>query len=145
MTLRTVTPDAPLEEVHKRLTDWLDAHATAAGHPFDNQPFNLELHDGDTVVAGFSGYRLYDWLFVRFIAVDPARRGQGLGARLVVEAEARVRAEGILGIFIDTYGYQAPGFYQRLGYTAFGTLGQPDPALCRTYLAKLLSPSAHLS
>ncbi|ROU02743.1 GNAT family N-acetyltransferase [Histidinibacterium lentulum] len=143
-TIRTIIPTDPEETSHKRLTDWPSDHATAAGHSFDNAPFALELHEDGQVVAGFAGYRLYGWLFVRFLAVAPSHRGLGLGSRLLSEAEDKARAEGMLGIFIDTYGFQAPGFYERHGYRTFGRLGHPDPARVRSYLAKSLSDSAPL-
>jgi GNAT superfamily N-acetyltransferase len=143
-TIKTIIPADPEETTHKRLTDWLSDHAQAQGHPFDNAPFALELHEDGEAVAGFAGYTLYGWLFVRFLAVAPSHRGRGLGARLPREAEDKARAEGILGIFIDTYGFQAPGFYERHGYRTFGRLGHPDAPRVRSYLAKSLSARAPL-
>lgn len=143
-TLRTITPTDPEEAIHKRLVDWLFDHAVAQGHPFDKALFALELHEDGQVVAGIAGSTVHDWLFVRYLAVAPSHRGRGLGSRLLSEAEDKARAEGILGIFLDTYGFQAPGFYERHGYTTFGRLGHPDPARVRSYLAKSLSDSAPL-
>ena len=59
--------------------------------------------------------------------VDAAWRGKGLGSRLVglVEAEARARGCGL--VYLDTFTFQAPEFYRRLGYGVLCTIeGFPD-------------------
>ena len=59
--------------------------------------------------------------------VDAAWRGKGLGSRLVglVEAEAMARGCGL--VYLDTFTFQAPEFYRRLGYGVLGTIeGFPD-------------------
>lgn len=55
-----------------------------------------------------------------WIAVEPSRRGKGLGKALLVEAERRIRAMGGRRVYIETsnraqYG-STRGFYQRCGY-----------------------------
>ncbi|SLN44430.1 GNAT family N-acetyltransferase [Roseisalinus antarcticus] len=144
MTTQILPPTEDETAFHTRLYDWVSDHATASGHPFDNTPFLLELREDGQCVAGFEGYRLFDWLFVRYIAVAPHRRGRGHGARLVRAAEDKARAEGITGIFIDSYAFQAPEFYEKLGYTVFGTLDGGPPARRRSYLAKALAPGARI-
>jgi GNAT superfamily N-acetyltransferase len=48
--------------------------------------------------------------------VDVEWRGKGLGSRLMglVEAEAKARGCGL--VYLDTFTFQAPEFYARLGY-----------------------------
>jgi ribosomal protein S18 acetylase RimI-like enzyme len=48
--------------------------------------------------------------------VDPAHRGQGLGARLLQEFEAAAGARGATRSFLHTFSFQAPGFYRARGY-----------------------------
>ena len=52
------------------------------------------------------------------LAVDPGRKGSGLGRRLVEEAEERARAAGckVMDLRIVNLRAELPAFYRRLGY-----------------------------
>ena len=67
-----------------------------------------------SILAGFDGYR--GWL--NRVAVLPSHRCQGIGARLVAEAEVRLKALGCTKINLQIAGSNSAvtGFYQRLGY-----------------------------
>lgn len=78
--------------------------------------------DAGEIVGGLTGYILYDWMFVQFISVSEALRGQGLGERLMAEAEAWARGQGLAGMWLDTFAFQAPDFYRKLGFVEFGTI-----------------------
>lgn len=67
-----------------------------------------------TVMAGYEGHR--GW--VNYLAVDPARRGSGLGRALMAEAEDRLRARGCpkINLQVRTSNPSAIAFYERLGF-----------------------------
>ncbi len=44
------------------------------------------------------------------------RRETGVGARLVAAFESEAVARGCTHVFVTSFTFQAPGFYQRLGY-----------------------------
>jgi GNAT superfamily N-acetyltransferase len=48
--------------------------------------------------------------------VDKHHRSAGVGRRLVQMVEAEARARGCAVIYLDTFTFQAPLFYQKLGY-----------------------------
>jgi ribosomal protein S18 acetylase RimI-like enzyme len=48
--------------------------------------------------------------------VDPAHRRRGLGSELVHRFEARARERGCSTFYLETFSFQAPAFYRRLGY-----------------------------
>jgi GNAT superfamily N-acetyltransferase len=62
------------------------------------------------------------WLFVELLVVPEVARGQGLGAKLMDKVEALAREKGCQGIWLDTFSFQAPDFYRRLGFSIFGEL-----------------------
>ncbi|MEU5614242.1 GNAT family N-acetyltransferase [Streptomyces sparsogenes] len=53
------------------------------------------------------------------LAVLPAARGTGLGAELVRAVEAEARRRGLTEVYLEAQTH-ALGFYERLGYAAYG-------------------------
>ena len=43
-------------------------------------------------------------------------RGTGVGASLMTAFEDEARKRGCTHVFVTSFTFQAPGFYQRLGY-----------------------------
>ncbi|MFD1332074.1 GNAT family N-acetyltransferase [Methylopila musalis] len=80
---------------------------------------------GETL-GGLYGKASYDWLFVELLVVPEALRGQGLGSDMMRRAEAHARDAGLSGVWLDTFGFQARRFYEKLGFEVFGSLpGHP--------------------
>jgi ribosomal protein S18 acetylase RimI-like enzyme len=67
-----------------------------------------------TVMAGYDGHR--GWLYS--VAVHPAQRRQGLGARLVRHAEQALTDRGCMKINLQivSTNESVKGFYEALGY-----------------------------
>ena len=82
--------------------------------------------DAGAVVGGLWARTAMGWLFVELLFVPEALRGQGIGRELLRRAEAEAVARGCHHVWLDTFEFQARGFYEKLGYTVFGTLeGHP--------------------
>jgi GNAT superfamily N-acetyltransferase len=90
---------------------------------------------GGAIVGGLWGRIGYGMLFVELLALGPAR-GRGLGRRLMRDAEAEARQRGLSGIWLDTWTFQAPGFYQRLGFTECGRIRDDPPGHDRIFYVK---------
>ena len=89
------------------------------------------LRDPDTGEAnsGIWASIAYSWLFVELLYVAETQRHQGLGSRLLAAAEKAARGQGCSGVWLITYGFQAPDFYEKNGYEKFGELpGRMLPA-----------------
>jgi len=67
-----------------------------------------------TVMAGYEGHR--GW--INYLAVDPAHRRNGLGRRMMDEAEERLRALGCpkINLQIRRDNLEARSFYEKLGF-----------------------------
>ncbi|WP_397453849.1 GNAT family N-acetyltransferase [Pseudomonas sp. NA-150] len=76
------------------------------------------------------------WLFVELLAVPEVARGQGLGSQLMNMAEQLALEKGCLGIWLDTFSFQAPDFYHRLGFSVFGELKDYPPGHSRFFMQK---------
>ena len=81
--------------------------------------------EGGSVVAGLAGETYSGWLFIRYLWVSDALRGRGIGRKLMSDAEGRALERGCHSAWVDTFSFQAPGFYPKLGYQVFGELDYP--------------------
>ena len=80
----------------------------------------------------------YGWMFVELLFVPDRLRGQGVGRELMQQAEVVAREKGCLGIHLDTFTFQAPGFYQKLGYEVVGEIPDCPPGHSRFFFHKRL-------
>lgn len=87
--------------------------------------------------AGLDGFTYAGWLFIRYLWVDAELRRSGVGRALMAEAEREARRLGCHSVWVDTFSFQAPGFYAKLGYREFGRLDYP-PDHQRIFLQKQL-------
>lgn len=137
MTEITITENGA--ELQLRLDQLLDKGAEALGHPFNPQAIGFEARDRDgTFLGGIYGWGQLGWFFVKLLALAPEARKRGVGGELLTRAETHARETGLCGIYLDTYEFQAPGFYAKMGYEEIGRLpaigGHPQ----RIWFAKKL-------
>jgi len=111
----------------------------ASGDALDDQPVNRVIHDAaGRVVAGIAADVCGGWLMVHALWVDDTRRGEGLCQALQAAAEQQARALGAHAVTLDTFSWQAEGFYLKQGYEVFGRLQDFPPGHQRMYLRKPL-------
>jgi ribosomal protein S18 acetylase RimI-like enzyme len=79
----------------------------------------------------------WEWLFVDNLWVHDDLRGQGHGRDLLARAERRALEHGCHSAWLDTF--QALGFYEKCGYSVFGTLEDYPPGQTRYFLRKRLA------
>ena len=94
--------------------------------------------DQQEVVGGLLGHSVYRWMFISKLWVDERFRGRRLGSALIDAAEAEARTRGCIGVHLDTFEFQARGFYERHGFELFGTLEGFPPGYRQYFLAKRL-------
>ena len=59
---------------------------------------------------------------IDILVVTDGYRRSGLGSALMADAEQAARDRGYRGLFLDTFEFQAPQFYEKLGFTRFGSI-----------------------
>jgi GNAT superfamily N-acetyltransferase len=91
------------------------------------------------LLGGFWGRTSWDWLLIELLYVSRDLRGAGWGRRLVEAAEEEAVRRHCRAAWVDSYSFQAPGFYERLGYSVFGKLDDYPQGHQRFFLWKKLS------
>jgi ribosomal protein S18 acetylase RimI-like enzyme len=104
------------------VTAFLMQHSDAASQPWNPVPYAFTLMYGDRICGGLMGNVNRGWAYVAVLAVDEKLRGQGWGEKLMSQAEAWAMENNCAGIWLDTFSFQAPKFYKKLGFTEFGRL-----------------------
>ena len=114
----------------------------AGGGPSDFRPLAVLLRgEGGETIGGLWGRTAWCWLFVELLFVPEPLRRAGAGRELMRRAEAEAIKRGCLGAWLDTFSFQARGFYERLGYSVFGQLDSYPPGHSRFFLRKSLVPA----
>jgi GNAT superfamily N-acetyltransferase len=123
-------------QLRSRLIEYNRSHEPAVNY----LPFLLSLNDdAGEMVAGLYAQMYYSWMFVELLWVAEHSRGHGLGSKLLAQAEEQAREHGCHSVWLDTFSFQARGFYERCGYTLFGDLPDyPEPHR-RYFFSKRLS------
>ncbi len=140
MPIAISIPAEPTAADREAILQPLLAFNQASGARPDYAPIAIMLKDtdGGASLGGLWGQLYYDWLFVELLFVaEPARR-QGFGTKLVAAAEAIARQQGCVGVWLDSFSFQAPGFYLKQGFEAFGTLDDYPIGRKRVFFRKRL-------
>ncbi|MBO0903306.1 GNAT family N-acetyltransferase [Jiella sonneratiae] len=131
--------DLPETAHRARIVAPLAEHATAGNFAFAPRFLTLALQDDAGIDGGLIAQIYWNWMWIEILAVPERWRGRGLGRALIERAESVAREAGCAGIWVDTYSFQSPGFYERLGYRPFGRLPDYPAGESRIFFAKLLA------
>ncbi|MEU1530471.1 GNAT family N-acetyltransferase [Streptomyces fagopyri] len=97
------------------------------------------LDSAGDLAGGLVGHTWTTWLHVTYLWVDGVHRGSGLGSRLLVEGERVAREErGCLAVRLETWDFQAPGFYEKQGYEVVCVVPDYPPGATEYTLTKRL-------
>lgn len=134
--------DGAAEEITRRLVAYNRAHAAEqAPAPEAPRPLHVFAHTPENaVVGGLVGrtHAIPFWLEVSILWVDEPYRRQGIGQRLMEQAEREALRRGCRYARLATSDYQAPAWYPTLGYIAYGRLEDCPPGETATYFWKPL-------
>ncbi|NJL20987.1 MAG: GNAT family N-acetyltransferase [Leptolyngbyaceae cyanobacterium SM1_3_5] len=96
------------------------------------------LRDCDRLVGGLVGYTYWQWLYVDVFWIQESYRKGGYGSAMLAAAEAEAIQRGCHSVYLGTYSFQAPEFYQKLGYAVFGELPNFPEGQSLFFLTKTL-------
>ena len=89
----------------------------------ESEPLNLYLEDEKgNLMAGLVAETFGNWLEIEYLFVKEELRGQGIGLKLLQQAENEAKNRNCRFAFVNTYQFQAPDFYLIHGYKEVFTL-----------------------
>lgn len=137
MALAISIPEVPSGADHDAIFFPLNAFNTSeAGDP-RIAPLALMLtNDAGNRVGGLWGSFAYDWLVIEMVFVPEEYRGENWGRALMAQAEKMARSQARVGMWLDTFDFQARGFYEKLGFQLFGEITDHPVGRRRLFLAK---------
>lgn len=117
MEYRTVVADG-VPGLDDRLSAELDEFNASATAPVPPQrELTVQVFDESSrLAAALSGWTWGEAAGIGLTWVRAEARGHSLGVRLLDAFEAEARARGCRRVFVTSFTFQAPGFYERQGY-----------------------------
>lgn len=111
----------------------------AKREPSENVPIGIFVEDeSGNKLAGLTGEIFGNWLCIEYLWVSEDMRGCGTGSKLLEEMEQEALKRGCKYVFVDTFSFQAPGFYLKHGYKEVFALKEYPYTGSRYYYTKEL-------
>jgi ribosomal protein S18 acetylase RimI-like enzyme len=82
----------------------------------DQDPLAFEIRDGETLAGCVVIQLFWGQLHIKYLFVEESHRNQGIATALMKHALDYGRSQGCTFAFVETMSFQAPDFYQKLGF-----------------------------
>jgi GNAT superfamily N-acetyltransferase len=108
--------DAPTPQMRKAILEPLvEFNHGRIGKPETYRPLVILLanQEGEETIGGLWGVTAFSHLWVDLLFVPELMRGAGIGRKLMMLAEAEGVQRGCHAAVLDTFSFQARGFYER--------------------------------
>jgi GNAT superfamily N-acetyltransferase len=139
---RLVPSDCPPSGTFEAIYQALDASSRPLIGTAEPRLLVIAIQDDNgSVRGGLWGWTRFEWLHIQMLFVPEPLRDQGVGSALMASAEAEARRRGCRGALVDAFSFQAPRFYETIGFTRFGVLQDFPPGHNRHYFFKRINHS----
>ena len=113
------------KESHKaqEIGDLIRAYNRSKREEAESEPLNFYVEDEKgNLMAGLVAETFGNWLEIEYLFVKEELRGQGIGSKLLQQAESEAKKRNCRFAFVNTYQFQEPDFYINHGYKEVFTL-----------------------
>jgi GNAT superfamily N-acetyltransferase len=132
--------DNPSPADISELDDRIDAFNVERTGIEDGRLLAIVLRDGDgEVYAGLHGHSWGGCCELKVLWIADRHRGRGLGTQLLRAAEREAVARGCTCMVLTSHSFQAPGFYERHGYTRLAAIPDYPAGHSNVVLIKMLA------
>jgi ribosomal protein S18 acetylase RimI-like enzyme len=106
------------DEVKKKIFNGFGQQAIESTgiNGLSEDPISFEIFDGREFVGAIVVQLFWNQLHIKYLFVEENYRGQGLARQLMDHALKFGKKRGCQFAFVETMSFQAPDFYQKMGF-----------------------------
>lgn len=124
-------------EDKKIMVDGMLSYHAQKGHPRKTETYSVTLKNKEGKLVGCVIVTfLWNGMHIDTLWVEESLRGKGYGRKLMEMAEKEGSKRGATIAYTDTFTWQAPEFYKKMGYEEYGKLEDFPPGNSLTYFYK---------
>lgn len=97
-------------------------------------------NEAGTIVGAANGHTWGGCCELKQLWVEDGNRGQRIGSELVRAVEEEANRRGCRQIVLSTHSFQAPGFYERLGFSRLASIPEYPQGYENILYLKRLTP-----
>ncbi len=127
---------AGLRENNRSKCKWLKENISADITKKDFIPMNFLAYDNEKLIGGAIGFVEYNWYYLDLLWIDEQYRRIGVGTNLIRIIEKFAMSKKLTGVRVETWDFQARGFYEKMGYKIFGKINNCPPGTICYFLNK---------
>jgi ribosomal protein S18 acetylase RimI-like enzyme len=132
--------DVALAELRERVI----AYNLAVTGISDGRSLGCYVRNADgELIAGLDGFSWGGYIKIEWLWVREDHRGGGLGSQIIRAVEAEATRRGCAVVRVDSHTFQAPGFYEKLGYERVGFAVDTPVGHGEVFFLKRLSTDVH--
>lgn len=96
-------------------------------------------NNNEEIVGGAVAVILPSIMQIKYLWLAESIRDQGIGKNIMQRLENEARARGLQSIALETYTFQAPEFYEKLGFNEVGRyINHPSSGIDKVFYQKYL-------
>ena len=131
--------DEPSTADKEVMKEGMLAYHQSKGHIRNQEFFSTVIKDKMNKTCGIVVVSfLWNGMHIQTLWIDESIRNQGWGTKLMEIAEKEAVKRGCNLAYTDTYSWQAPEFYKKLGYTLYAKLEDFPKGCSLSYFKKIL-------
>lgn len=128
---------AQVGEIEDRLYDF---NRRATGHDDGRGLAFVIADDGGATVAAVAGWSWGGTAEIQQLWVDAAHRGRGHARALLAAFLDEARRRAVRRVWVTSHDFQAPGLYEKLGFTRLATFDDWPEGHARIVLCRVFAP-----
>ena len=110
-----------LHEYNKEHCEFIKEHSAGTHTEYKRCNF-IVYDDNDLGIGGALGIIQYEWYYLEELWISEEYRKQGIGSEIIKEIEKVAAKENLVGVRMETWSFQARGFYEKNGYEVYAEL-----------------------
>ena len=132
-----------MDDTNEAINNFIDVEFTEYGKEkgvdvnYEDFLFIAKDDDGE-IIGAITGHAYYNEVYVGDLIIGKNHRREGLGSKLIKAVEDAFKGKGYDIMTLTTFGFQAPVFYQKLGFEIEFIREQKDTKINKYFLLKKL-------